>query len=525
MYDTYSVDIGEIKQGILSLTAKYSKQKSELGRELKGLSEENIKKDYVNPLFRILGWSIEDSSEYDSEKYVRGAGFADIAIKINKKPILFIEVKKFGEVPSMAQRPVQQTLTGYKIWADWTEGERQVLTYAGHALDVKWAILTNFEKFRLFNAKTGDTIVNIEQPTEYIDRLEDLTHLTKKYVQNGNINKLESRIERKDVDVDFLNFMNHWRLSLANEIHSNSPDLELEEIKRIVQRLLDRMVIIRCAEDRWILDPDQLKATSDYWEATRSLELKLFDLLNSLFYRFDTIYDSKIFEKDRLVDIVLERINPQVLMSIIKQLYQQNFRKFTSDILGSTYESYLGHQLTICNGSLQLEPSKLVRKSGGIYYTPAYVVSFIVNNTISIELEKIWNDVSVLFDQDRVSDGSKRFQDIFELSVLDEACGSGSFLIKSLQTFSEYCEKYNKLIEDTIQKANAIARDAIARGDMNEAWKWFSRSSVQKLSNYKLCALHSTIFGIDIDIAASRDFSSKPGSRSINKGRKTPSYS
>lgn len=99
--------------------------------------------------------------------------------------------------------------------ADWTEEERQVLNYAGNVVDVKWAILTNFEKFRLFNAKTGDTILNIEHSNEYVDRLDDLIHLTKRYVQNGNINKLESRIERKDVDVDFLNFMNHWRLRLA----------------------------------------------------------------------------------------------------------------------------------------------------------------------------------------------------------------------------------------------------------------------------------------------------------------------
>ena len=169
------IGIEDVKHRLHKLIEKYNQWKRERGeRGLRELSEANVRKDFVDPLFEIFGWNVRDSSEYDAEKYVRGTGFADVAIKLDGKSIIFVEAKRFGGVPSKSERSVQTTLQGFKIYADWTEEERQVLNYAGMTVEAKWAILTNFAKFRLFNARTGDTVLNIESPEDYFERMNDL---------------------------------------------------------------------------------------------------------------------------------------------------------------------------------------------------------------------------------------------------------------------------------------------------------------------------------------------------------------
>ena len=56
-----------------------------------------------------------------------------------------------------------------------------------------------------------------------------------------------------------------------------------------------------------------------------------------------------------------------------------------------------------------------VRKAGGVYYTPKYIVDYIVENTIG-ELLK-----------------DKSPKQVEKIKILDPACGSGSFLIGAYQ--------------------------------------------------------------------------------------------
>ncbi len=77
-----------------------SKFKSKDERTLKDMSEANVRKDFIDPFFEVLGWDVRNAEEYDAESYVRGAGFADVAIKVDDKSKMFIEAKKFGGVPS-----------------------------------------------------------------------------------------------------------------------------------------------------------------------------------------------------------------------------------------------------------------------------------------------------------------------------------------------------------------------------------------------------------------------------------------
>ncbi|MBD3359804.1 MAG: N-6 DNA methylase, partial [Candidatus Buchananbacteria bacterium] len=90
------------------------------------------------------------------------------------------------------------------------------------------------------------------------------------------------------------------------------------------------------------------------------------------------------------------------------------------------YENYLG-ELLRSNARKEetiKQKQKSKRKSQGIYYTPAYIVDYIVKNTVG-ELLK----------------NCKTVEDIEKIKVLDPACGSGSFLIRAFEEF------YNKYLE------------------------------------------------------------------------------
>jgi type I restriction-modification system DNA methylase subunit len=62
-----------------------------------------------------------------------------------------------------------------------------------------------------------------------------------------------------------------------------------------------------------------------------------------------------------------------------------------------------------------------IRKAGGVYYTPQYIVNEIVKQTIGKKI------------------AGKTPKEIEDLSILDPSCGSGSFLLGAYQ-FLFQCE-------------------------------------------------------------------------------------
>jgi predicted type IV restriction endonuclease len=143
-----------IRQEIEKLVKSYSDlRKFKNDKEIAAISEANVRADYIDRLFGILGWNTSNPDEYDREHFISGAGFADVALILNKKPVIFIEAKRFGGIAHSKD-----------IKGDWTFEERQSILYAV-SKNCKWAILTNFEKFRVFNALTGLTTSFILQKT------------------------------------------------------------------------------------------------------------------------------------------------------------------------------------------------------------------------------------------------------------------------------------------------------------------------------------------------------------------------
>ncbi|MEJ7655271.1 MAG: hypothetical protein WKH64_19025 [Chloroflexia bacterium] len=58
------------------------------------------------------------------------------------------------------------------------------------------------------------------------------------------------------------------------------------------------------------------------------------------------------------------------------------------DVLGQVYEQFLGKVIRLTEGHRAvIEEKPEVRKAGGVYYTPKYIVDYIVEHTLGKLLE------------------------------------------------------------------------------------------------------------------------------------------
>ncbi|TAK06717.1 restriction endonuclease subunit R, partial [bacterium] len=183
-----------------------------------------------------------------------------------------------------------------------------------------------------------------------------------------------------------------------------------------VQRTIDRIIFLRMCEDRGIEPDGQLLALLNGENTYKRLQYH--------YNLADDKYNSGLFhfkpEKGRAEapdELTLRlKIDDKVLKDIIRRLYYPEspyeFSVLGADILGNVYEQFLGKVIRLTAGHhAVVEDKPEVKKAGGVYYTPAYIVDYIVKNTVG-----------------KLCEG-KTPKQISGLRILDPACGSGSFLI------------------------------------------------------------------------------------------------
>lgn len=212
------------------------------GRYGPSASEANLRANLIDPLFSLLGWDILDVQEYDREAFVRGAGFADIKLSIEGRPVAFLEAKRIGAIPASGERKRIELLPE----------ERQAIRYA-RSKGVPWAILTNFERLIVFDADDQRPVLTFDDPQEYLDRLDQLLWLSKEKIETS-LRWWKGRQRVEPVDLGFLDQLEDWRLTLARDMyrHNRENPALCDEIgifcvdllMRAVQRLLNRLIII-----------------------------------------------------------------------------------------------------------------------------------------------------------------------------------------------------------------------------------------------------------------------------------------
>ena len=367
-------------------------------------SESNTETRLVEPLFKALGWNEKDWIKQEQIHRGQKQGRADYVFKINDKIVFVLEVKKVG---------IQLE----------KEANRQVISYA-LSRRIPFAISTNFECMNIFCVEQEDAINNkfrvFNSPEDYINNINDLLFLSKEsFAQNSILKKAESegRLKKRvTINKPLLeDFMNVRRL-ISNDIEHTYPGKYAPNEKdEIVQRIIDRLIFVRRCEDTGI-NPDNITLE----EINHLPDNKAYLRLKEIFSKYNSVYNSGLFAINQDNDCDTIKIDGTIIKKLLGHLYEStdktyiyDFDWIDADVLGQVYEQYLGIILAQTKtGKAQLKDGQAHRKEQGIYYTPTYVVDYIVKNTLG-ELLK-----------------NKKLN-TKNIKILDPACGSGSFLIKA----------------------------------------------------------------------------------------------
>ena len=255
----------QAQQTIHALINEYRRLRREEKAYFERMSETDVVNKFVTPLFEALGWPTR-SSHYRQEVHTI-AGRPDIRAEYAPNEFIYVEAKRFGVINELSRTTLAGVLTPGQMMlpgmaTDRTKEEQQAINYA-FANSGAWAILTNFERFRLFNARRDWLVFSIEDPSGYLEADFDyLWQLAWHNIQQGSLESLSNQRARTDVDSDYLDFINEWRLKLARDIvgrqaenwwaFDESGNVNLRLLRGVVQRLLDRLVVVRYAEDHLI---------------------------------------------------------------------------------------------------------------------------------------------------------------------------------------------------------------------------------------------------------------------------------
>jgi len=433
------------RQALQTLLADFQRLTPDERRQM---SEASVVRQFVDRLLEeVLGWPIKDPARYKYELTTQ-VGRPDLTLIPARGGTIFIEAKRFGVIKELEQArytiagtitPGQMALPGMAV--DRTSEEQQAINYA-FANGGTWAILTNFEKLRLFNARRDWLVLSFEEPSAYLHDFDLLWQLAYDNVVQGSLDALSNQRHTEEVDTTYLAFINEWRERLAQDIVQRrdenpwafNPDgsINLAMLRAVVQRFLDRLVVIRFAEDHLVIPPGTLRQLYEYRQGN-PYSASADRLLDEFFRRFDENHNSALFAPG-VVDKAI--FSDDVLLPLIGKLYEARYRSMPADIIGNTYEQYLGKTLVQRNGSIATADNLETRKKQGSYYTPQVIVRYIVDNSLGRYL--YGTDNGKLDGNPVEGEWRKTSQDIRDLRVLDSACGSGSFLIYAYYVLAEF---------------------------------------------------------------------------------------
>ena len=519
----------------------------------RGYDEAKLRLEFLDPFFDALGWDMKNEAgliltkrEVEIESRA-DAGRADYLFRIDRRPRFVCEAKK----PAEDLHGHAQQAKGYA----WTIG-------------VPLALLTDFEELYVYivgsEPKEDEPKIGLWRTYSFRDfpaRARELWDLlARDNVADGIIDRTVQALPKRrlkigkdqwvvrpspteNFDTKFLNFLDARRRSLASDLmrHNDRADLlEGTRLNEAVQCILDRLIFIRISEARGIDMGTKLASLLETWQKRRArarvdavreeppahwgaagLAAPRDSLWHSVVRHIRALdrrppshvpfFNGNLlklhFSEELLVgDEWLE----EFLHKICNELAAYKFGYVAVEILGTIYERFLGKIVRPHGRGAVLEEKPEVRKAGGVYYTPRYIVEYIVEQTVGKLLDEIAGPRSADFSplqrppagtalDHRESSGestvprpesrapaAKDFERrTLALRFLDPACGSGSFL---LRVFERVCEHWLQWLTDHPDQ-------------QKKDWCWVEANTrtVHLTARLKRRILRETVYGVDLD--------------------------
>ena len=397
---------------------------------------------------------------------------------------------------------------------DLSKVEPQAFGYKAHHPGCRYVVISNFERLR-FYIDTADKYLEFDlfhlsrEAFEALYLCLALTQIARDVPARIKADSLTSETE---ITANFYKDYSVFKRNLFNNIVEHNADrFDKLFLFRKTQKLLDRLIFIFFCEDRGLLTANTIAKIIRRWQMFKDNDAyqPLYALFKRHFVYIDkghqdkeiTVfgYNGGLFREDDALDTFV--IDDEILLGAQK-LSNYDFESDVSvDILGHIFE----HSLTeieevqtqiIEEGSsseAKTEKAKKTskRKKDGVFYTPAYITKYIVENTVGRLCDE--KKKALAIDDEtyaernkkntkKEQEAKKKLADTLEdyrqwllgLKICDPACGSGAFLNAALQ----FLKHEHRLID--IYKAHIYGHTLI-------------------LSDVDTSILENNLYGVDIN--------------------------
>lgn len=441
-------------------------------------SEADVRNDFINKFFIALGWDVRhDHQKNPYEQEVRV-----------EKPVLVAKAQKRADYTFYLAsnfRDVKFFVEAKKPFHDLENKDYyfQTVRYGWNA-NTPVAVLTDFEEFVILDCRFRpdiNDILNFKiKSFHYSDYANDEKFreiyflFSRESVSESSIEKYVDSLPKpkgkklkaakgnaQAIDESFLEELDEIRTALAKSFKKNNTHLTSEELTEATQRTIDRLVFIKFLEDKLIEPHHYVSAFGNKrsaWEDFVTASITLDAKYNGVVFKKSLIDTRNIIEPD-------DKSFSKICDDLSHENTPYNFDAIPIHILGSIYERFLGKVVNATDKRVTIEEKPEVRKAGGVYYTPQYIVNYIVDNTIGKLIE------------------GKTPKEIAKMRFADIACGSGSFLITVYERLLDYHKRW--YLEHTEQ----------AKKDGCILYEGAYRLSLQQ----KKDILTNNIYGVDLD--------------------------
>lgn len=435
-------------------------------------NETKTRRDFIDPLFKAFGWDIDNEQDvaepyreviHEDKIKIQGKTKApDYGFRLpgSKDRLFFIEAKK----PSVNLKTNKEAAFQVRRYG-WNSG-------------AAISILTNFEEFVIYdcskkpNSSESSAVARLKYFT-YNDYLIEFDFIYDVFSREAVLKDRFAKYVKSDTakkgtqtpDKEFVESLDKWRRYIAIDIAKSNLKINEDELNFAVQLIIDRLIFLRFCEDRGVETYGQLKSATSKGDAYKNL--------CAVFIDADNKYNSGLFDfkKDKITQDL--KVTNKIIKGIIEDLYypksEYDFKALPVEVLGNAYEQFLGKVISINKAHhavIDVKPE--VRKAGGVYYTPQYIVDYIVENTIGKLIK------------------GKTPKEIEKIKIVDPACGSGSFLLGAFQYLLNFHADYYHKNGYTNKK-----------GKDNPLTPFGTLSTAEKKK-----ILVNNIYGVDIDANA-----------------------
>lgn len=380
---------------------------------------------------------------------------------------------------------------------------QQAFKYKPQYPTCPFVIASNFWEFRLYS--NNELVYESWTLDDLVDPADDylkfktwyvLMHVDNFTAERG-LSKTQQLLrlvltEQEKIGKQFYDRYKDVRIRLLRDILKKNPDIDGDLAIEKAQTIIDRVVFACFAEDIGLLPPDTIALVVREAEQSQ-IDSNLFNAFKRLFTAIDkgskqleipNGYNGGLFAPDAVIDGL--DVSDDVMRDLGRLGEDYEFEdELPVNVLGHIFEQSITDLESIRRQvHSNVKPEDLTASSDdqdgqrhreGIYYTPDYIVRYIVDNTVGAYLRDKEREIQAKHRltgrlgekgyEERQKKAYIEYQFILQaIKVLDLACGSGAFLVYVF----DYLLRENQRVADILGDAALHSTDEFVRNILSE---------------------------------------------------------